>query len=435
MKLPRRRKFLHLAASAAALPAVSRIASAQAYPTRPVRIIVPYAPGGAPDIVARVMAQWLSERLAQPFVIENRPGAGGNIGTEAAVRAAPDGYTLLYVVTANAISATLFDNLKFNFIRDITPVAGIIRVPNLVSVNLWLPVETILQLIAHANANPGKLNFGAPTAGTVLLSGQLFKMMTGVNIVHVPYSNSAQAVTDLLAGQMQVSFDVMPTTIEHVRTGKLRALAVSTAARSPALPDIPVVGDFVPGYEASSWHGIGLPKNTSGEIVDKLNKEINAILADPKIKAGLAELGSTALAGLARRLWQAHRRRNREVGQGDPGGQHQGGVNHSCPGYSRANPHETSPSKKISASGRGRCRAAGWCRGLRGRKPIRRGRCASWSGLPLAASERHSRAADGSMAIGAARPAFHHREPTGRRRQYCHRVSRARTRRTAIRYS
>jgi len=291
MKLPRR-NFLHLAACAAALPTASRFAWAQAYPSRPVRIIVPYAPGGAPDIVARVMAQWLSERLAQPFVIENRPGAGGNIGTEAAVRAAPDGYTLLYVVTANAISATLFDNLKFNFIRDITPVAGIIRVPNLVSVNLSLPVETIPQLITHAKANPGKLNFGAPTAGTVPLSGELFRMMTGVNIVHVPYSNSAQAVTDLLAGQMQVSFDVMPTTIEYVRTGKLRALAVTTAARSPALPDIPVVGDFVPGYEASSWHGLGVPRKTPAEIVEKLNKETNAGLADPKLKARLADFGA-----------------------------------------------------------------------------------------------------------------------------------------------
>jgi tripartite-type tricarboxylate transporter receptor subunit TctC len=291
MKLPRR-NFLHLAAGAAAVPAMSRITWAQAYPSRPVRIIVPYAPGGAPDIVARVMAQWLSERLAQPFVIENRPGAGGNIGTEAAVRAAPDGYTLLYVVTANAISATLFDNLKFNFIRDITPVAGFIRVPNLVSVNLSLPVETIPQLITHAKANPGKLNFGAPTVGTVPLSGELFKMMTGVHIVHVPYSNSAQAVTDLLAGQMQVSFDVMPTTIEYVRTGKLRALAVTTATRSPALPDIPVVGDFVPGYEASSWHGLGVPRKTPAEIVEKLNKETNAGLADPKLKARLADFGA-----------------------------------------------------------------------------------------------------------------------------------------------
>jgi tripartite-type tricarboxylate transporter receptor subunit TctC len=296
MKLPRR-KFLHLAAGAAALPAVSRIARAQSYPSRPVRIIVPYAPGAGADIAARVMAQWLSERLGQPFVIENRPGAGGNVGTEAAVRAAPDGYTLLYVVTANAISATLFDNLKFNFIRDISPVAGIMRVPNLVSVNLSLPVETIPQLVAHAKANPGKLNFGAPTAGIIPLSGELFKMMTGVNIVQVPYSSSVQAVTDLLAGQMQVSFDIMPTTIEYVRTGKLRALAVTTATRSEALPDIPAVGEFVPGYEASGWHGMGAPKATPLEIVEKLNKEINAALAEPKIKARLADLGGTVLPG------------------------------------------------------------------------------------------------------------------------------------------
>src|SRR5215475_14327724 len=296
MKLPRR-NFLHLAAGAAALPAVSRIPWAQAYPSRPVRIIVPYAPGGAPDIVARVMAQWLSERLAQPFVIENRPGAGGNIGTEAAVRAAPDGYTLLYVVTANAISATLFDNLKFNFIRDITPsVASTIRVPNLVSVNLSLPVETIPQLIAHANANPGKLNFGAPTAGTVLLSGELFKMMAGVNIVHVAYrGGGGQVVTDLLAGRLQVSFDVMPTVIEYVRAGKLRGLAVTTAARSPALPDLPPVGDFVPGYEASLWHGIGVPKNTPADFVQKLNSEMNAVLSDPKVIARLAEIGGVPL--------------------------------------------------------------------------------------------------------------------------------------------
>ena len=296
MKLPRR-KFLHLAAGAGALPAVSRFARAQSYPSRPVRIIVPYAPGAGADIAARVMAQWLSERLGQPFVIENRPGAGGNVGTEAAVRAAPDGYTLLYVVTANAISATLFDNLKFNFIRDISPVAGVMRVPNLVSVNLSLPVETIPQLVAHAKANPGKLNFGAPTAGIIPLSGELFKMMTGVNIVQVPYSSSVQAVTDLLAGQMQVSFDIMPTPIEYVRTGKLRALAVTTATRSEALPDIPAVGEFVPGYEASGWHGMGAPKATPLEIVETLNKEINAALADPKIKARLADLGGTVLPG------------------------------------------------------------------------------------------------------------------------------------------
>jgi tripartite-type tricarboxylate transporter receptor subunit TctC len=270
---------------------------AQVYPSRLVRIIVPYAPGGGPDIVARVMAQWLSGRLSQPFVIENRPGAGGNIGTEAAVRAAPDGYTLLYAVTANAISATLFDNLKFDFIRDIAPVAGIIRVPNLVSVNLSLPVETISQLVTHAKANPGKLNFGAPTAGIIPLSGELFKTMTGVNIVHVPYSSSTQAVTDLLAGQVQVSFDVMATTIEFVRAGRLRALAVTTAVRSPALPDIAAVGEFVPGYEASGWQGIGVPKATPPEIVEKLNREINAGLADAKIKARLAEVGGTVLPG------------------------------------------------------------------------------------------------------------------------------------------
>jgi tripartite-type tricarboxylate transporter receptor subunit TctC len=207
------------------------------------------------------------------------------------VRAPPDGHTLLYVVTANAISATFVDSLNFNFIRDVAPVAGIIRVPNLVSVNLSLPVETVPQLVAHAKANPGKLNFGAPTAGTVRLSGELFKMITGVNIVHVPYSNQAQAVTDLLAGQMQVSFDVMPTTIGYARTGKVRALAVTTEARSPALPDIPTVGDFVPGYEASSWHGVGVPKNTPAAIVEKLNEEISAALADPKIKVRIADLG------------------------------------------------------------------------------------------------------------------------------------------------
>ena len=291
-----RRKFLHLAAGAAALPTFSRFAWAQAYPTRPVRIIVPYAPGGGPDIVARVMAQWLSERLAQPFVIEIAPVLAA-ISAPRPLCAQPQMATRYYVVTANAISATLFDNLKFNFIRDITPVAGIIRVPNLVSVNLSLPVETIPQLVTYAKANPGKLNFGAPTAGIVPLSGELFKMMTGVNIVQVPYSNSAQAVTDLLAGQMQVGFDVMPTTIEYVRAGRLRALAVTTAARSPALPDIPAVGEFVPGYEVGGWHGIGAPKATPPEIVDKLNREINAGLADPKIKARLADVGGTVLPG------------------------------------------------------------------------------------------------------------------------------------------
>jgi tripartite-type tricarboxylate transporter receptor subunit TctC len=296
MKLPRRR-FLYLATGAAALPAVSPSAWAQAYPTRPVRLILGYAAGGAPDIVARLIGQWLSERLGQQFIIDNRPGAGSNIGTEAAVRAAPDGYTILCVTTANAISASVFEKLSFNFTRDIAPVAGIIRIPNLVSVNPLLPIKTIPQLIADAKANPGKLNFGAPTATTPQLSGELFNMMTGVKIVHVPYRNQTQAVTDQIAGQIQVGFDAMPTTIEHARAGKLRALAVTTATRSPALPDVPTVGDFVPGYEASSWHGIGVPKNTPAEITDKLNREINAALADPKMQAQLAELGGTVLSG------------------------------------------------------------------------------------------------------------------------------------------
>jgi tripartite-type tricarboxylate transporter receptor subunit TctC len=296
MKLPRR-QFLHLLAGAALLPAVARIARAQAYPTRPVRLILGYAPGNAPDIVARLIGEWLSQRFGQPFIIENRPGAGTNIGTEVVVRAPPNGYTLLYVTTANASNATLFDKLNFNFMRDIAPVAGIIRVPNLVTVNLSLPVKTIPQLIAYAKANPGKLNFGAPNGGTVQLSGEMFKMMSGLNIVHVPYSNQMQAVADLLADQIQVSFDVMPTTIEYARTGKLRALAVTTATRSPALPDVPTVGDFVPGYEASSWHGVGTPKDTSAEIIDTLNREINAALADPQFKARLADLGGTVLSG------------------------------------------------------------------------------------------------------------------------------------------
>jgi tripartite-type tricarboxylate transporter receptor subunit TctC len=294
MKLPRR-KFLHVAAGAATFPVVSRIARADAYPSRPVHLTLGYAPGGAPDIVARLIGQWLSERLGRPCVIDNRPGAGSNIGTEVVVRAPPDGYTLLYMTTANATNATLYDNLNFNFIRDIAPVAGVVAVPNLVTVNPLLPIKTIPQLVAYAKANPGKLNFGAANGGTVQLSGELFKMMTAVDIVHVPYRSQAQAATDLMAGQMQISFDVMPTTIEFVRAGKLRALAVTTAMRSVALPDIPTVGEFVTGYEASSWHGIGAPKNTPPEIVERLNREINAGLADPGIKARLADLGGVPM--------------------------------------------------------------------------------------------------------------------------------------------
>ena len=296
MKLPRRR-FLRLAAGAAALSGVSRIAQAQTYPTRPVRLILGYAPGGAPDIVARLIGEWLSQRFGRPFIIENRPGGASNVGTEAVVRASADGYTLLYVTTANAINATLYDKLNFNFIRDIAPVGGIIRLPNLVSINPSLPVKMIPDLIAYAKANPGKLNSGGPKGGTVQLSGVLFNMMSGANIIQVPYSNQTQAVTDLLAGRMQVSFDAMATTIEYARAGKLRPLAVTTATRSPALPDIPTVGDFLPGYEATSWHGIGVPKNTPAEMIDKLNEAINASLVDPKLEARLADLGGTVMMG------------------------------------------------------------------------------------------------------------------------------------------
>jgi len=296
MKLPRR-NFLHLAAGAAALPAVSRVARAQTYPARPVHLILGYAPGGAPDIVARLFGQWLSQRLGQQFVIENRPGAASNIGAEAVVRAVPDGYTLLYATTANAINASLYEKLNFNFIRDIAPVASTIRLPNLIAVNRSVPLNSIAQLITYAKANPGRLNFGAPTGGTVLLTGVLFNMMAGVDIVHVPYSNQMQAVIDLIAGRVQISFDAMPTTIEYARAGKLRALAVTTATRSPALPDVPSVGEFVPGYDASSWHGVCAPRNTPAEIIDRLNKEINAGLADPTLKEQLAGLGGTVAPG------------------------------------------------------------------------------------------------------------------------------------------
>jgi tripartite-type tricarboxylate transporter receptor subunit TctC len=290
-----RRRFLRLAAGAAVLPAMPRILRAQAWPSRPLHLILGYGAGNAPDIVARLMGQWLSQRLGQPVVIDNRPGAGSNIGTEAAVRSPPDGYTLLYVTTANATNGTLYSKLSYDFMRDIAPVAGVIRVPNLVTVTSSLPVKTLPELIAYAKANPGKLNFGAANGGTVQLSGELLKMMTGVDIVHVPYRNQAQAATDLVAGQMQVSFDVMPTTIQYVRAGKLRALAVTTAQRSSALPDVPAVAEFVPGYEASSWHGIGVPKGTPAAIVERLNKEVGAALADPGMKAHLATLGGTPM--------------------------------------------------------------------------------------------------------------------------------------------
>jgi tripartite-type tricarboxylate transporter receptor subunit TctC len=297
MKLPYRRQFLHLAAGAAALSALPRIARGQTYPARPVRIIVANNAGGGADITARLMGHWLSERLGQQFFIENRTGAGGNIGTEAVARASPDGYTLLLVGPNNAIAASLYEKLNFDFIRDIAPVAGISRAPNVMEVIPAVPAKTVLEFITYAKANPGRINFASSGIGTsVHLSGELFKIMTGVYMVHVPYRGAGPALTDMFGGQVQVMFDSLPSSIEHIRAGKLRALAVTTAARSEALPELPSVGDFVPGYESSQWYGIGVPKNTPHEIVDKLNQEIKAALADPKVKARLADLGGTVLA-------------------------------------------------------------------------------------------------------------------------------------------
>src|SRR6516164_8292133 len=291
-----RRNFLHLAAGAAALPAVSRFAWAQAYPSRPVRIIVPFAPAGASDITARLIGQWLSERLGQQFVIENRPGGGGNIGTEAVVRAPADGYTLLMVGSANASNATFYDKLNFNFIRDIAPVGSVFRGPYVMVVNPSVPARSVPEFIAYAKANPGKLTMASSGTGAVPhVAGELFKMMAGIDMVHVPYRGGGPALTDLLAGQVQVYFPTTVASIGYVRAGRLRALAVTAATRSDALPDIPTVGEFLPGYEASTWYGIGVPKNTPAEIVDKLNEAINAGLADPTIKARLADLGGVPM--------------------------------------------------------------------------------------------------------------------------------------------
>jgi tripartite-type tricarboxylate transporter receptor subunit TctC len=297
MKLPRR-QFLHLGASAAALPALSHIARAQTYPTRPVRLIVGVAPGGPIDFLARLMGQWLSERLGQPFVIENRPGAGTNIATEMVVRAAPDGYTLLMVASSSAINATLYEKLNFNIVRDIAPVASIIRQPYVMLVHPSVPAKMVPEFIAYAKANPGKINMASAGNGTGQhVAGELFKMMTGVDMVHVPYRGGAPAITDLIAGQVQVMFISPVGLIEYIRAGKLRALAVTTATRAEALPDLPPLGDFVPGFEASGWNGIGAPKNTSREIIEKLNKEINAALSDPNMKARFVDLGGTVLPG------------------------------------------------------------------------------------------------------------------------------------------
>jgi tripartite-type tricarboxylate transporter receptor subunit TctC len=297
MKLPRRR-FLQLAAGAAALPAVSSVARAQAYPARPVRVIVGFTPGSAPDIVARLMGQWLSERLGQQFLVENRPGAGGNIGTEVVVRAPADGYTLLLVGAPNAINTTLYDKLSFNFLRDIAPVAGISRERIVMVVHPSFPAKTVPEFIAYAKANPGKVTMASPGNGSSPhVSGELFKMMAGIDMIHVPYRGGGQVMTDLIAGQVQVSFIGLSVAIEHIRSGKLRALAVTAATRSDVLPDIPTVGDFVPGYEASAFWGVGAPRNSPAEMIDKLNKEINAGLSDPELRRRLAEGGGTVLAG------------------------------------------------------------------------------------------------------------------------------------------
>ncbi len=298
MKLPHRRQFLHLAAGAAALPAMSRIAFAQAYPTRPVHFIVGLAAGGGADILARLMGQWLSERLGQQFVVENRPGAGTNVATEAVVRAPADGYTLLMVLPPNAVNATLYQKLNFSFIRDIAPVAGLIRTPLAMEVNPSFPAKTVPEFIAYAKANPDKISMASAGIGTSgHVAGELFKMMAHVDMVHVPYRGGAPAIIDLLGGQVQVLFDPVSSSTEYIRAGKLRALAVTTATRSEAFPDIPTVADFVPGYEASAFFGVGAPKNTPADIIEKLNKEINAGLADPKLKARLADLGGTVIAG------------------------------------------------------------------------------------------------------------------------------------------
>jgi tripartite-type tricarboxylate transporter receptor subunit TctC len=291
MKLPRR-NFLHLAAGAAALPALSRFATAQAYPTRPVRWIVGFAPAGGNDIFARLMGQWLTERLGQPFIIENRPGAGSNIATEAVVKSPPDGYTLLLASSTNAFNATLYTKLNFNFIRDTTLVAGIARMPNVMLVNPSVLVKTVPEFIAHANANPGKINMASGGVGSGShMAGELLKMMTGVDLVHVPFRGNGPALTALLGGQVEFQFATLASSVEFIRTGKLRALAISTAKRSQALPDLPTVDEFVPGYEFSTWYGIAAPKGTPAGIVEILNKGINAALADPKMKAQIANLG------------------------------------------------------------------------------------------------------------------------------------------------
>jgi tripartite-type tricarboxylate transporter receptor subunit TctC len=297
MKLSRR-KFLHLAAGAAALPAGSRIARAQSYPSRPVRLIVTVGAGGSPDIIARLIGQWLSERLGQPFFVDDRAGASGNIGTEICAKAPPDGYTLMLAMSANAINASLYANLNFNFVRDIAPIASISTIPLVMEVNPSVPAHTIPEFIAYAKANPGKINMASGGTGSPLhVAGELFKMMAAVDMIHVPYRSEAFALPDLISGQVDMMFGVMPASLGYIRAGKLRALAVTSAARQEILPDVPALSEFFPGYEANGWYGIGAPKATPTEIIEKLNKEINAALADPVMRGRLADLGCNVFAG------------------------------------------------------------------------------------------------------------------------------------------
>jgi tripartite-type tricarboxylate transporter receptor subunit TctC len=297
MNLPRR-KFFYLAAGALAAPAVARHALADAYPSRPVRLLSGFAPAGGNDIIARLMGQWLTERLGQTFVIENRPGAGTNIAAEAVINSPPDGYTLFVTNLSNAINATLYEKLNFNFMRDMLPVAGIAQAPAVFAINSSVPAKTVTEFIAHAKANPGRINMGSAGIGsTGHLAGELFKMMAGVNLIHVPYRGNAPALTDLIAGQIEVLFPSLGSSIEYVKTGKLRALAVTGATRSDAAPDLPTVGETLPGYQAASFYGIGAPRNTPAEVVEVLNKAVNAGLADPKLKARLSDLGSVPLPG------------------------------------------------------------------------------------------------------------------------------------------
>jgi tripartite-type tricarboxylate transporter receptor subunit TctC len=293
-----RREFLRLATGFAALPAISRLAWAETYPSHPVRIIVGFAPGSTTDTLARLIGQWLSQRLGQQFAIENRPGAGGNVGAEAVLKSTPDGYTLLMVPPAVAANAALYPHLNFDFINDAAPVAGVVRVPNVVEVNPAVPIKSIPELIAYAKANPGKLSFASAGIGTAShLAGQLFNKMTGANLTHIPYRGDGPAMADLVAGQVQVGFATMTASIGFIRAGKLRPLAVTTTKRSEALPDVPTVAEFVPGFEASSWFGLAAPKGTPAEIVDVLNRQVNAGLADPSIKARLDDMGGMALTG------------------------------------------------------------------------------------------------------------------------------------------